>query len=213
MTPPDGAVASTADTEPGSALGAAGEEHLPREERRRRTELAILHAAQEQFAEIGFERTTIRSVASQAGIDPALVMQYFKNKEGLFAASARWTVDRKKLSSASLEEIPATALDDLFNSFEDPEHREAALALIRNCLTHPGAAAIMRDDVMCDSQGLLAKTIGGEDADLRAGVLGACMLGLMVSRFLLEIPDITAASREDIERVLGPALKVIVDPS
>jgi AcrR family transcriptional regulator len=191
----------------------AEDEHLPREERRRRTESAILHAAQEQFADAGFERTTIRSVASQAGIDPALVMQYFKSKEGLFAASARWTVDHKKLEGSSLEDLPDTALDDLFSGFEDPERREAALALIRNCLTHPGAAEIMRDDVMCESQVMLARTIGGEDGPLRAGVLGACMIGLIISRYVLEIPEVAGASREEIERVLGPALKAIVDPA
>jgi AcrR family transcriptional regulator len=189
------------------------DEHLPREERRRRTEAAILHAAQEQFAEAGFERTTIRSVASQAGIDPALVMQYFKSKEGLFAASARWTVDHKKLGGASLEELPETALEDLFSGFEDPERREAALALIRNCLTHPGAAEIMRDEVLCESQVMLAKTIGGDDGALRAGVLGACMIGLIISRYMLEVPEVAGASREDIERVLGPALKALVDPT
>lgn len=188
------------------------EEHLPREERRRRTEAAILHAAKEQFAEAGFERTTIRSVASQAGIDPALVMQYFTSKEGLFAASARWTVDHKKLGGASLEDLPQTALDDAFDGFEDPERREAALALMRNCLTHPGASQVMREDVMCESQAQVASTIGGPDAELRAGVLGACMIGLMLARYMLEIPEVASASREDLERVLRPVLKEIVDP-
>ena len=62
---------------------------LPREERRRRTEAAILHAAQEQFGDVGFERTTIRSVAAAASVDPALVMQHFGSKQGLFAAVGR----------------------------------------------------------------------------------------------------------------------------
>jgi AcrR family transcriptional regulator len=183
-----------------------------REERRRRTEVAILEAAREQFAEQGFDRTTIRSVAAQAGIDPALVMQHFGNKEGLFAASARWQVNHKRLSEACREEIPATALDDLFATFEDPELRGSAIALLRNCLTHERALGIMRDDVMCEAQAMVAATLGGAEAELRAGLIGATVIGVTIARYLLEIPAVKGASREQIERVMLPVLQALVDP-
>ena len=185
---------------------------LTREERRRRTEAAILEAARELFAEAGFEKATIRAVAARAGVDPALVMQYYGNKEGLFAASARWHVDHKRLSGVSLEDIPRTAIDDLFNGFDDPARRDAAIALLRNCLTHATAREVMRDDVMCEPQAAVARTIGGEDAELRAGLLGATMIGVTLARYLLEIPAVRQASREDIERVMVPVLKALVSP-
>ena len=50
-----------------------------------RTRAAILKAAQELFAELGFERTTVRAVAGRAAIDPAMVMRYFGSKDELFA--------------------------------------------------------------------------------------------------------------------------------
>lgn len=186
---------------------------LPREERRRRTEGGILDAARELFAETGFERTTIRAVAARAGVDPALVMQYFGNKEGLFAASARWHVDHKRLSQAAVGDLPLTALDDLFNGFEDPQRRDGAIALLRNCLTHESALGVMRDDVMCEPQAMIAQTIGGEDAQLRAGLLGATMIGITIAKYLLEIPAVAAASREEIERVMAPVLKALVEPT
>jgi AcrR family transcriptional regulator len=191
---------------------AATDSSVPREERRRRTEAAILEAARELFAESGFERTTIRAVAARAGIDPALVMQYYGNKEGLFAASARWQVDHKRISLASLEEIPATALDDLFSTFEDPTKRDSSIALLRNCLTHASALGVMRDEVMCETQAMLAATIGGDEAELRAGLLAAAMMGLTMARYLLELPAVTAASREDIERIMAPVLRELVQP-
>jgi AcrR family transcriptional regulator len=189
------------------------ERSLPREERRRRTEAAILEAARELFAETGFERTTIRAVAARAGVDPALVMQYYGNKEGLFAAAARWHVDHKKLSEASLADVPMTALDDLFSGFEDPQKRDGAIALLRNCLTHQTALGVMRDDVMREPQAMIAKTIGGDEGELRAGLLGATMIGITLAKYLLEIPAVAAASREDIERVMAPVLKALVDPT
>jgi AcrR family transcriptional regulator len=186
---------------------------LPREERRKRTEAAILEAARELFAEVGFEKTTIRSVAAKAGIDPALVMQYYGNKEGLFAASARWHVDHKRMLGATLKEIPRTALEDVLRAFEDPATRDATVALFRNCLTHDSALEIVRDEVLCENQATVAATIGGDDAELRAGLLAATLMGLTLARYLLRIPAVEAASREDLERVLLPVLTALVNPA
>ena len=54
------------------------------------TRVAILDIARSQFGSHGFERTTIRSVASAAGVDPALVMHYFGSKAELFAAASQF---------------------------------------------------------------------------------------------------------------------------
>jgi AcrR family transcriptional regulator len=186
-------------------------EHLPRDERRRRTEAAILESARELFAEDGFERGTIRGVAASAGVDPALVMQYFGSKEQLFAAAARWPAQSEGLFAADRASLPQAALDDVFARFEG-EDREAAIALMRSCLTHPSAAVVMRDEVMCERAESVARTLGGEEAELRAGLIGACLIGLGMARYLLEIEPVASASREDLERLMRPVLQALVDP-
>ncbi len=190
----------------------AAEEHLTRDERRRRSEAAILQAARELFAESGFERTTIRGVAARAGLDPALVMQHYGSKEGLFAAAARWSDDAQSVFSAGRDTIAAAALSDLLAKFEDAPDREAAVALMRNCLTHPEAARIMRDEVMCDRAAAVARALDGDDAELRAGLVGACMIGIGMARYLLEIPPLAGASREDVQRLMEPVLRALVHP-
>ena len=184
----------------------------PRDERRRRTETNILDAARELFAELGFERTTIRAVAAQAGVDPALVMQYYGSKEQLFAAAARRTKNHQAVQAADRDGLPAAALADLFDSMESAADREAVSALLRNCLTHPEAARIMRDEVMCERAQAVASTIGGDEAALRAALLGACMMGLSMARYALEMPVLSTAAREDIERLMQPALRALVGP-
>ena len=186
-------------------------ESLPRDARRRRTEGAILDAAREQFSELGFERTTIRSVAGSAGVDPALVMQYFGSKERLFAEAARWPAEQETLLRAPREQLAEAALADLFLRFEGAQ-REAAVALMRNCLTHPSAAAVMRDEVMCERAASVERALEGEDAALRAGLFGACMIGLGMARYLLELPAVATASREDVERLMAPVLRALIDP-
>lgn len=186
---------------------------MPREERRRRTEATILEAARALFAEAGFERATIRAVAGRAGVDPALVMQYFGSKAGLFAAAARWSDEHQTVLQAPREQVATAALQDLLEKFEgETADREAAVALMRNCLTHPEASRIVRDEVMCDRASAVAATLGGDDAELRAGLLGACMIGLGMARYVLEIPAVAGASREDVERLFEPVLRALVEP-
>jgi AcrR family transcriptional regulator len=184
-----------------------------REERRRRTEATILDAARSLFAEVGFEKTTIRGVAGRAGVDPALVMQYFGSKDGLFAAAARYFADRRHVDEVPREQLAAQALRDLFVGFEDDQSRAASFAVIRSCLTNESARAVMRDEIMSHKQAKVAETIGGPDAELRAGLLAATVIGTTIARYLLEIPSVAQASQEDIERVLEPVLKALVEPA
>ena len=187
------------------------EQPTSRDERRKRTEAGILDAARALFADTGFERTTIRAVAAAAGVDPALVMQYFGSKEGLFAAAATWSDDAQTVLTASREQVPAAALHDMIEKFEHGD-REAAVALMRNCLTHPEAGRIMRDEVMCERATAIAGAIGGDDAELRAALVGACMIGLGMARYVLELPGLSTASPEDVVRLMEPALRALVDP-
>ncbi len=186
---------------------------LPRDERRRRTEAAILDAARELFAEHGFERTTIRAVAARAGIDPALVMQHFGSKQGLFAEAARWSSEHETILQATSDSLPAAALDDLISRFEDTDDREAAVALMRSCLTHPVAAQIMRDEVMCDRKAAVADALTGDDVELRAALFAACLMGVGMARYLLELPPLATADRADVHRLMEPVLRALVDPA
>ncbi|MGW7424024.1 TetR/AcrR family transcriptional regulator, partial [Streptomyces sp. NPDC054813] len=63
----------------------------PADGRRRRdaaaTRRALLLAARARFTRLGYDRTTLRDVAADAGVNLALVKRYFGSKEGLFKAA------------------------------------------------------------------------------------------------------------------------------
>ena len=185
-------------------------EPTSREERRRRTEACILQAARRLFAEEGFERATIRAVARRTGVDPALVMQYFGSKEGLFAAAMQGAHGGGTARTAPREEIPSAVLRDLLAKFEDTDDREAAVGLLRNFLTHPEANRIMRDEVLCSLIRDLASTIGGPDAELKAALMMSCVAGMALARYVLELPGLAGADRTDVERLLRPALEALL---
>jgi len=185
-------------------------EPTSREERRRRTERCILQEARRLFAEEGFERATIRAVARRTGVDPALVMQYFGSKEGLFAAAMKGAHGGGTARTAPREEIPTAVLQDVLAKFEDTDDREAAVTLLRNFLTHPEANRIMRDEVLCSLIRDLAGTIGGTDAEVRAALLMSTVFGMALARYVLELPGLAGAGRADVERLLRPALEALV---
>ena len=64
---------------------------------------------------------------------------------------------------------------------------------------------------MCERAAAVASTIGGEDAELRAGLIGACMIGLGMARYLLEIEPVASASQEDVRRLLEPLVQALAD--
>ena len=191
----------------------SAETSVPRDERRRRTEATILEAARELFAADGFERTTIRAVAARAGVDPALVMQHFGSKEGLFAASTRWSNEHQTILTATTDNLPSAAIADLLSHFEQGEDREGAVALMRSCLTHPAALAAMRDQVMCERKEAVAAQLEGPDAELRAALFAACMIGLGMARYLIKLEPVAGASPDDLERLFTPVLRALIDPA
>src|SRR5688500_17485592 len=101
------------------------------------TRAAILGAARERFAADGYERATIRAIATQAGIDPALVMRYFGSKEGLFADAVQFDLRLPDLSSVPRESIGATLVEHFLEVWENSE---TFFALLRAAVTNEAAA-------------------------------------------------------------------------
>ena len=77
-----------------------------------RTRAAILGAAREQFAARGYDRASVRSIAAQASIDPAMVIRYFSSKEALFAAAVDVDLMLPDLSSVPATELGARVTQD-----------------------------------------------------------------------------------------------------
>src|ERR1700728_4659391 len=107
-----------------------------RAEQRRRTEARILDAATQVFFSDGYDRATIRAVASAAGVDAGLVMHYFGSKQELY---------RRVIDAAPVPELggtPEEAADQILAGVADrlPRAPAAALALLRSLLTQPEAA-------------------------------------------------------------------------
>ncbi len=68
------------------AVSSAGQLRMPRTERGRRTQRAILDAAAAEFGEKGFHESSIVSITIRAGVALGSFYTYFESKDALFKA-------------------------------------------------------------------------------------------------------------------------------
>jgi AcrR family transcriptional regulator len=184
-----------------------------RAERRLRTEGRILTTAREQFAALGYERTTIRAVATEAGVDPALVMQYFGSKDELFRRATSMTPD------AAAADDPGRLTEHLLTTIglKLGDLPQTSLASLRSAFTHPEAAEHVREVLghQIDRIAAASPTDGDDeagDAELRAALVVALMVGISIHRHLIELPPLDTADIPRIAAILRPALDALVTP-
>ena len=171
----------------------------------------ILTAAGELFAELGFERTTMRAVAARADVDPALIHHYFVNKEGLLAEALILPVDPAALL-AGLDKDPAHAGEALVRRVlgvweADPQTRRHLLGLIRVGLSHEYAAGVLRDLLGRTILTALAGVVADDQRSLRAALVGTQMAGLLLGRYVLGIPAVRDATPEELALAVGPVIQ------
>jgi AcrR family transcriptional regulator len=167
------------------------------------TKAAILAAARERFAAEGYERTTIRAVAADVAIDPSMVMRYFGNKEGLFAAAADFDLQLPDLSGIPTEGIGSALVAHFLDRWENDD---ALLVLLRTGLTNDGAAARMRAIFSAQLVPLVPARHGAQVGS-RAGLAATQMLGLALCRYVLKLPPVVGMSRAEIVGWIGPTLQ------
>jgi AcrR family transcriptional regulator len=191
------------DADPDAAAGSGP--HASRADQRRRTEARILDAAARLFAADGYERTTIRGIARAAGVDGGLVMHYFGSKQQLFERVTHGSP--VPVPTGPPEQICEQILAQLDHSLiHEPVH---SLAVLRSMLTHPEAAQAARTGA-ARYQDQLSQALPGENARLRAEMVTAVLLGVIVSRHLLKAGELADADPGQITGLLRPCLRSLL---
>jgi AcrR family transcriptional regulator len=167
------------------------------------TKEAILAAARERFSSDGYERATIRAIAADANIDPAMVMRYFGNKEKLFAAAAEFDLRLPDLSATPPEEIGRRIATHVLDRWDDDE---TLMALLRASVTNPTAADRMRE-IFATQLGPAVLKVAPNDAPARAGMIASQVLGLALTRYVLRLPSVATMNRDTVIDWLAPTLQ------
>jgi AcrR family transcriptional regulator len=172
---------------------------------------AILEAARESFAAKGFRGTTIRAVAADAGVDPALVHHYFGSKDDLFLAALEVPVDPRQVLPAVLADGLDGAAERLLATvlalWDDPSTSRPLVAVIRSSLAPDTETNLLQDGLLRLILGPLREAIGTEDAGLRTELFGTQMIGLILGRYVLQLEPLASLPRETVVAWVAPNLQ------
>lgn len=161
---------------------------------------------------MGYDRTRIRDVASDAGVDGALVHYFFKSKDGLFAAVMDLPFRPAELIEPVLadgvEGLGERLLRQVLTIWDHPGNRAALLAMLQGATAHPEAAAALREFLMREIIGRVAAVVGDP---LRANLVGSQVVGLIVARYVVGVQPLAGLDREEVVRLVAPAVQRYLD--
>ncbi|WP_174857661.1 TetR family transcriptional regulator [Streptomyces lydicus] len=204
------AAMSDAVADPAAALGAEspapGEAADPARPRRSAaTRAAILAAARDRFAADGYERATIRAIARDADIDPSMVMRYYGNKAGLFAAASEIEVHAPDLTHFPREEAGARLVRHFVERWECDE---TLTAMMRVGVTNEAGAERMRGVFAEQIRPVLTAVCPvPEEAPTRAALIASQILGMALCRYVLHLPPAVGLSHDEVIAWLAPTVQ------
>ncbi|WP_278256389.1 TetR family transcriptional regulator [Nocardioides convexus] len=176
----------------------------------RATRAAIEEAARRLFAERGFD-ASVRAIATEAGVDPALVIRHFGSKEALFLRC----VDTAGGIGAVLDGPLETVGRRPGRLLPRPRPPAAAPAVPRpgpGCPPRPGARGDgpahrrdLRRPARPPAERRAPRVCGSRSPSPRLG-------GLLNLVFRREDPIVTGAATEDLVALYGDAIQRILTP-
>ncbi|MFC7220691.1 TetR/AcrR family transcriptional regulator [Streptomyces polyrhachis] len=182
----------------------------------------ILASALRLFADHGFARTTIRAIAEDAQVDPALVHHYFANKEGVFNAAINSSLSVSSVFDTMAQSAHQTGNVDAdwiarsyFSFWENETTRYAMTAIYRAGLADSSTTAVLRARV----EESIKKWASYTDyqslpgAETRAALASGHLAGLAIMRYLLKIHPLSTMDFDEFVSWVVPALELRLSPT
>ncbi|MEV7890884.1 TetR/AcrR family transcriptional regulator [Streptomyces sp. NPDC002817] len=172
----------------------------------------ILTAAREEFSERGYEKTSVRGIAKAAGVDSALVHHYFGTKEQVFEAAVEVAFSpalkvRDVVLEGPLEDVGERMTRFIFGLWENPVTRKPLLAIIRSAVNNEAAATVFRRLVATQLMRRIAGELDTPDAELRAELAAAQLVGVAMMRYVIRIEPVASADVEQIIVRVAPVVQ------
>jgi AcrR family transcriptional regulator len=176
------------------------------------TREAILAVAREAFAERGFDGASIRTIATAAGVDPALVHHYFGTKEALFIESMRVPIDPSsavaQALAAGLDGVGERLVRTLLSVWDSPAGSGAA-AFVRSAVSNEMFARMLREFVSHVILRRLTKELALDPAQagLRTGLVATQLSGLILTRYIIRLEPVASMPAPALVSLVGPTVQ------
>lgn len=172
----------------------------------------ILRVAARRFAQAGYDATSLRGIAADAGVDAAVVLHFFGSKDGLFQAAVGWPFDPSgalaEIAERGSEPIATSLARTFFGFWDEPTTGPTLLALLRSAMTHDASAALLREFVTQRLFGQISGLLDGPDAELRVNLAAAQLIGVALLRYALRVEPVASIAPEELVNRCAPSLAV-----
>ena len=180
------------------------------------TRAEILDAARSIFSEVGFDRATVRGIAREAGVDPALIHHYFGTKDELFAASINLPMPTmgavKAVFAEGGEQMGRRLAETFFSIWDQDDVRATLLGILRSAMGgEDRAVEAFRQFLTSAILDQIAPQIPGERSRLRAILMASQLVGVALTRYVMKLEPVASASVEEIIELVAPRLQSYVD--
>lgn len=172
---------------------------------------AIVAAAEKEFADRGYDATSLRAIARRAGVDPSLIHHYFSDKTALFAESLRFPANPADILSVALagstDDFGERAVRAVLAVWDDPKVHRRGLVLIRTAGSAAPVGQTLRSFVATEITGRIAASLPAPDALLRASLIVSQSLGLLYARYGVKLSPIADLSSDELAALIGPTIQ------
>jgi len=174
------------------------------------TRAAILSSARASFAASGFGGTTIRGVASSAGVDPALVHHYFGSKDDLFLAALEIPVDPRQamlpVVAGGVEGAGERLLRVFLDIWDAESSRLPLLAIVRGVF-EPSGQRLLRDGFLRMVLAPLGRELGVDEPERRMVLVASQLVGLVMLRYVLAVEPLASMPADEVVASYAPTLQ------
>jgi len=176
------------------------------------TKQSILESARTAFAEVGYDKASVRAIAAVAGVDPALIHHYFGTKEKLFLATMNLPINPAEVvpkAMAGPREQAGERLVALLISVWDSPAGIAAVGLLRSAMSNEWTARLLREFVVTQvlRRAVAELQVDEKQAQTRAALVATQIGGLVMVRYVLKIEPVASAPAEQLVAAIGPAVQ------
>jgi AcrR family transcriptional regulator len=185
------------------------------------TRAQILQAARQLFAERGYAGASIRAIAAQAEVDPALVHHYFGTKDRLFTAVVQPPVDVEeffpRILAGDVDGLGERIVQGFLAAWEGTDSGPAFHTLLRSAVEQPATGALVRDffrtQVVRRVGAALtaarepAAAVSHDEVPMRTSLVAAQLFGLAMTRYVLRFEPLASLPAEEVVRAVAPTVQ------
>lgn len=168
-------------------------------------------AARRSFGARGYDATSLRSIAKQADVDPALLVHYFGTKDALFVAALEVTMSPLSmfdgLATVSIPDAAELIVRRYLVMLDQEQTRDVILGLVRSAVSSERAATMLREFLGQAMLSSLNPLINHPDRQLRASLVAAQLIGIAMLRHVVKADAVASASNDELVSRVAPVIE------